>query len=438
MKLYRNIFSITVTTLLFAMISISNLHAGLSDDIIKAAQKGSAEAQYNLGLKYYKGDGTVQNYEESIKWFRKSAVQDYIPALLILGKIFSQGIGTPQNFQEAIKWYEKGAELGNATAQFELGNLHYNSRYKKNYEEAVKWINKAAIQNYDDAYYPLAFLTYTGRGTPRNVHEAIKWYEKAVLVNETEAMYVLGDIYENDNEINTDLAKAHKLYKMAADWGHAYAQEEIGDFYYSGTTIPRDYSNALEWYTKSAKQGNASAAKSKTLLEQQISVQLVKQCKDYGDNDYSLKGDYDYYPDGIYYHYYLIDKNADTVKKLTCRLPWNSKIDHFLNSIEEVEIADDRYKIYKSNNSYIYVEEGLIKGYSKNNIKKVRAEYRTLKDISKLFKVNYKLEKSQDGNRTVLTAKDDKHYIRLVDEGEFYSVQYFEHNFFENVFVNQD
>ena len=39
----------------------------------KSAVQGNAEAQLNLGLCYFNGDGVSRNYAEAAKWYCKSA-----------------------------------------------------------------------------------------------------------------------------------------------------------------------------------------------------------------------------------------------------------------------------------------------------------------------------------------------------------------------------
>jgi TPR repeat protein len=41
----------------------------------KAAEQGHAEAQYNLGVNYGKGQGVPQDYSEAVKWLRMAAEQ---------------------------------------------------------------------------------------------------------------------------------------------------------------------------------------------------------------------------------------------------------------------------------------------------------------------------------------------------------------------------
>lgn len=44
-------------------------------DTDEVAEEGDAAAQNNLGLMYYQGRGTPQNYKQALNWFTKAAEQ---------------------------------------------------------------------------------------------------------------------------------------------------------------------------------------------------------------------------------------------------------------------------------------------------------------------------------------------------------------------------
>lgn len=44
------------------------------------AEKGNAEAQFNLGIMYYRGDGVGQNPQEAMRWYRLAAEQGHAEA----------------------------------------------------------------------------------------------------------------------------------------------------------------------------------------------------------------------------------------------------------------------------------------------------------------------------------------------------------------------
>ena len=53
----------------------------------KAAEQGHAEAQYNLGVCYYFGQGVTKSYPEAVKWLKKAAAQGHSDAINILKQL---------------------------------------------------------------------------------------------------------------------------------------------------------------------------------------------------------------------------------------------------------------------------------------------------------------------------------------------------------------
>jgi TPR repeat protein len=61
------------------------------------------------------------NYTEAVKWWRKAAEKGNAKAQYNLGWCYANGQGVPQNYTEAVKWWRKAAEQGDASAQYNLG-----------------------------------------------------------------------------------------------------------------------------------------------------------------------------------------------------------------------------------------------------------------------------------------------------------------------------
>jgi hypothetical protein len=78
----------------------------------KAAERGDADAQNNLGASYANGNGVPQNYALAIKWYRRAAKQGNSMAQKNLGACYYNGQGVERNFVEAYKWYAVAAANG--------------------------------------------------------------------------------------------------------------------------------------------------------------------------------------------------------------------------------------------------------------------------------------------------------------------------------------
>jgi hypothetical protein len=74
------------------------------------ADQGAVDAQYMLGVCYYKGEGVAKGQTEGVKWFRKAAEQGNADAQYMLGRCYNEGTGVKRNYAEAVKWWRKAAE----------------------------------------------------------------------------------------------------------------------------------------------------------------------------------------------------------------------------------------------------------------------------------------------------------------------------------------
>ena len=97
-----------------------------------------------------------------------------------------------QDFNKGVRAYERGdyaaamlewrpfAENGNATAQYNVGQLYFLGRgVLQNYAEALKWHTLAADQGHAPAQSIIGRMYATGRGVPQDFLRAYMWYELA-------------------------------------------------------------------------------------------------------------------------------------------------------------------------------------------------------------------------------------------------------------------
>src|SRR5947209_119884 len=74
------------------------------------AETGDADSEFWLGVYYDAGSsGLQQDSVEAIKWYRKSAEQNYRLAESSLGLCYLTGRGVAKDEVEAVKWFRKAA-----------------------------------------------------------------------------------------------------------------------------------------------------------------------------------------------------------------------------------------------------------------------------------------------------------------------------------------
>ena len=109
------------------------------------AKQGDADAQFNLGQMYDKGQGVPQDYKTAVKWWKLSAEQGDASAQHSLGVMYDKGKGVPKDYKTAVKWYKLAAEQGFASAQGNLGVMYaFGDGVLKDYVYAHMWGNIAA------------------------------------------------------------------------------------------------------------------------------------------------------------------------------------------------------------------------------------------------------------------------------------------------------
>jgi len=123
----------------------------------KAAKQGYAEAQYNLGMCYEKGESMyiVKDLSKAVYWYKKAAEQGEANAQCSLGLSYYFGEGVEKDQKKAVYWLTKAAEQGNEGAQSALGNLRRlydrEKRGEKDLPNALRWYAKYLRLKIDNA-----------------------------------------------------------------------------------------------------------------------------------------------------------------------------------------------------------------------------------------------------------------------------------------------
>lgn len=93
------------------------------------AEAGEADAQNNLGNRYYNGTGVARNDQEAARWYRLAAEQGNAHGQYNLGVMYENGRGFFRNSREAVRWYRLAAGQGHATAQDNLARAELKIKY---------------------------------------------------------------------------------------------------------------------------------------------------------------------------------------------------------------------------------------------------------------------------------------------------------------------
>jgi len=192
------------------------------------AEKGDANAQYNVGLLYARGQGVPEDFRQAAEWYRKAAEQGVAAAQYNLGVIHANGQGVPQNMVEATRWFTRAAEQGVGQAQDSLGSIYDEGQGAfKNFAEAEKWYRKAAAQGVASAAFSLGVMYDLGQGVQRNFDEALGWYRKAAGQGYAPACTNIGILYYNAQGVKRDLVESYAWFKRAEKAGDKRAGQLV-------------------------------------------------------------------------------------------------------------------------------------------------------------------------------------------------------------------
>ena len=203
----------------------------------------TARAYFMLAArKYWRKDWTIQDDDESVAKFAAKAA-GYI------GRMYLRGEGTEQNFEKAVTWFRRGVANGDALCQYEMGLMHLNGYgLQKNPIRAADYYKEAANQDFASAQIQLAKL-YLDQG---DVAVALQFFDMAARHGHIEAFYHLAEISNNGIERERSCNLATAYYKLVAEKVESLhsAFDEANHEYDDGDMEP-----ALIKYMMAAEQG---------------------------------------------------------------------------------------------------------------------------------------------------------------------------------------
>lgn len=94
------------------------------DSLRSAADAGVIPAQRALANQTYKGEGTVQNYQDALARYTDAALLGDADAQNMAGYMFQRGLGTAQpDMKQAVSLFQRAAAQGHAAGLFNLAQL---------------------------------------------------------------------------------------------------------------------------------------------------------------------------------------------------------------------------------------------------------------------------------------------------------------------------
>lgn len=113
------------------------------------AEAGNAEAQFDIGNMYEKGNGVARDNSKAFEWYLKAAKQQHEKAAFEVGFAYLRGSGVSKDYDKALKWLNTAAEFNNVRAYYFLGTMYEKGNgVSKNLDKALRWYTRASKGGY--------------------------------------------------------------------------------------------------------------------------------------------------------------------------------------------------------------------------------------------------------------------------------------------------
>lgn len=237
--------------------------------LLEAANAGSKEASYNLGLFYKTGQkGFPQDKTKALQYYKKAFDLGEISSGYYIGKMYRDGDGIPRDMNQACSWftwaaslnhaesayemawfyreklqgtslssdlekmmdyYTKAAELKHRSAQAELGSIYFSGSFgvKVNIQKAFDYLYPAALADHAAAQGNLAFLYFLEKYGKRNPEAAYYWSRRAAVSGDSQGQFVYAFLLGSGEVSKADEQKAREWLKKSADQGYEPAIEQL-------------------------------------------------------------------------------------------------------------------------------------------------------------------------------------------------------------------
>jgi TPR repeat protein len=205
-------------------------------EVLAAANKGDARAQYIAGMAYLLGQGTRQDIPLAARWLQQSAQAGFPQALVAMAGLYDVGQGVPFDAERATQLRQQAARAGNSMAQSQLdvdakipGTRDYRRASiltdLKLYSQAIPYARKAAAAGSPEGQELLARALQLGQGVGVDKAAALKLYKQAAAGGSVDAMRGLAFMYEFGDGVPVDRKKALAYYDQAAAKGSKIARQ---------------------------------------------------------------------------------------------------------------------------------------------------------------------------------------------------------------------
>lgn len=243
---------------------------GVEGDLEQLALAGSADAQYQIGIRNYYGIGKVQDLTESARWFSLASDQGHSKSQALLGLQYQDGSGVIRDLEHAKRLYRLAERKGDETAAHNLG---YLAEQAGEFKEAAAWYQRGTDLGCALSMASLAFAYSNGRGVLQDAARSLELYEKAAKLGNPMASLNLGTAYLYGGKVPVDHSRGFEYLRLASELENANAYYHLAIACDNGLGTEKDPRLAQMWMSLATLCGVEEARRS------------VRPHPDLGDSD---------------------------------------------------------------------------------------------------------------------------------------------------------
>ena len=239
----------------------------------KAAAQGYADACYNLGICHAYGTQDEINYSVAVDSFRWAANLGCLEAASLLAEAYTHGRLAGVAAQEAVKWFRMLCQRDSKALEFKRPVSPECQGKPEYYGSPCNWLDIAADAGVKEAQYFKARFIYNpvsyqrtlksyasyAEDLDRRARQAFELFRSSSELGFLPSVTCLGDCYRTAFGVEKNITEALRLYRLAAEKGYPPAKNALADIYFQGVECEKDLPKAIEFYEEAAAQGNAKA-----------------------------------------------------------------------------------------------------------------------------------------------------------------------------------
>lgn len=253
--------------LLLAVLPVITLHAEEID---------LHEILRNTSMANYKGyaEFKMAHYDNARKIWQALAERGNAEASFNLGVLYEDGLGVSQDLAQALLHYETAAIGGSFKAQYRLGLLYFVGKtVPEDKTKAKRWLTEAAVGGDKDSIEMLkilsgvsnsqrdeAFLRAETAHASGDYLQAANIWQRLADDNDIVSRTRLAWLYEKGLGVKRDLKHAAKLFRQSAIDGDADAQYALAVMLQTGKGQVQDIKESKLWLQSAADLGHQAAA----------------------------------------------------------------------------------------------------------------------------------------------------------------------------------